>query len=184
MSAPSFVPLACPRCGAELVGRAADIVAFCTPCEIAVRVDGEQSLELPSQAVKVRVPDEGSLFSLPFWCAGEVVVPAFLTARPLTLARMATGLLAAWKPERGLVSPAPLGARLRPEAIPDLAELARLDVSLPNAMPALVGVPALIRENRVHLPGLDGTLYPGDVSEQGVLVQASARLGEPAALLR
>lgn len=179
MSAPSFVPLACPLCLAELVGRAADIVAFCPPCGIAVRVDGEESLELSTMVVAVRLPNEGSVFSLPFWSAGGLIVPAFRTARPLTLARMATGLLGAWKPARGLAAPPPLGARLGPESLAELAGLARLEAPPPDATLSLVGVPALLRENRVYLPALRGTLYPGDVSEQGALVHAAQGLSEP-----
>jgi hypothetical protein len=168
-TAPRFVPLACPTCADDLVGRGADVVAFCPRCERGYRVDRERVEPLRVLGVTARPAAAGTTLTLPFWAAGRVAAPAFHTARPLTLARVATGQLDAWPAAAGFEPPYPLGARLAPETLERIAPLARLPA--PDTRRAvLLAVPAVVQERRILLPGCDWALYPDDVLESQALV--------------
>jgi hypothetical protein len=171
VSAPHFLPLACPRCSDDLAGRAVDRVAFCPACHRAYRVDGGALADLPARRATLPPPGEGPLLALPFWIAGEVAVPAFLGSRPLTMARIATRSLAAWRIEDGLAPPFPLGARVAPDGAAAVCRLARLPAPPAGARPVLLAVPARIDGGRFLLPGEAGTLYPDDVHEGRLLAQ-------------
>jgi hypothetical protein len=171
VSAPCFLPLVCPRCSADLAGRAVDRVAFCPPCRRAYRLDDAGLADLPARRA-TRVPlGDGELFALPFWLRGPIAAPAFLGARPLTVARIATRALSEWSVEEGLEPPFPLGSRVAPAALPQICRLARLSAPAADAPLALLSVPARFAGGRIQLPGAAGTLYPDDVLEGRLLTQ-------------
>ncbi len=169
-----FLPLACPRCSQDLTGRSADRVAFCTPCSRAYRCDGEELVEFPVAHVTARPTGGGLLLHLPFWLRGGAVMPAFLGARPLTLARVAAARLDAWPAARGLGDALPLGARLAPEALAETARLAKIASPSTRTPLALLSVPALADGERFRLPGWDGELFLGDVEEAAELRRLAA----------
>ncbi|MBP7149028.1 MAG: hypothetical protein KBD01_15980 [Acidobacteria bacterium] len=171
----AFVPLACPACGDDLAGRAADRVAFCRACRTAFRCDGGRLAALPASTVVLPPPGSGPGLALPFWARDHVAVPAFLTARPLTLTRVATRLLPGWPLEPGLAGPLPLGARVRPEAISRIAALARPGDPGAGAL-RLLAVPARQDGHRFRLAGFEGELFRDDIRESEDLV----RLATPA----
>jgi hypothetical protein len=171
VSAPRFLPLACPRCSDDLAGRAVDRAAFCRACGRAYRVDGGALADLPAHRVTLLPPGEGALLALPFWRLGTVAVPAFLGARPLTLARIATRALSDWRTAEGLEPPLPFGARVSPASAPQVCRLARLPAPPAGVPLALLAVPARVDGGRFLLPGEAGTLYPDDLHEGRLLSQ-------------
>jgi hypothetical protein len=180
VSAPRFLPLACPRCSDDLAGRAVDRAAFCGACGRAYRVDGGALADLPARRVTLLrpgqglaqvLPDEGPLLALPFWLVGQAAIPAFLGARPLTLARMATRALSAWRIVQGVEPPLPFGARVAPESAARVCRLARLQTPPPAAPLSLLAVPARVVGGRFLLPGDAGTLFPDDVQEGRLLAR-------------
>ncbi len=172
VSAPRFLPLACPRCSDDLAGRAVDRVAFCRACGRAYRVDGGALADLPARRVTLAPPGDGALLALPFWLLGPVAIPAFLGARPLTLARIATRSLSAWRTAEGLDAAVPFGraraARLGSAGLP-----AGAAPGTPRRRAAriLLAVPARVEGGRFLLPGDAGTLYPDDLHEGRLLAQ-------------
>ncbi len=170
MSAPRFVPLTCPSCSGNLLGRAQDRVAFCPPCARGYRVDGDHVVALPV-LVAGNVP--GADLALPFWRRGGLAWPAFTSARPLLLARLVTLRLEEWSVEPIVGPPWPLGARLAPETFEQALAFAGLDAP-PAATPLeLVGVPVRHVDRRWHLPGECAVLYPDDVLEGTALLESS-----------
>ncbi len=169
MSEPRFLPLVCPNCASDLSGRAVDRVAFCSECRSAWRCDGHELTPLPVARVRVLPPGEGSLIHLPFWLKGACVLPAFLTERPLTLARIAHQHLELWPAERALADPLPLGARISPASLAEAARLAVIDPPSSSSPLALLALPARIAGERFLLPRFDGELYLGDVLEAHAL---------------
>ncbi len=169
MSAPRFLPLACPRCSDDLAGRAVDRVAFCRACGRAYRVDGGVLADLPARHVTLAPPGDGAQLALPFWLLGPVAIPAFLGARPLTLARIATRALSAWRTAVGATPPLPFGARVPPGSAPQVCRLARLPAPPAGVALELLAVPARVEGGRFLLPGDAGTLYPDDVHEGRLL---------------
>ena len=111
----------------------------------------------------------GALLALPFWVLGPIAFPAFLGARPLTLARIATRALSTWRTADGVEPPFPLGARVTPDSAPQVCRLARLPAPAAGAPLALLAVPARLEGGRYLLPGDAGTLYPDDVHEGRLL---------------
>jgi hypothetical protein len=179
VSGTRFVPLACDTCSGDLVGRAVDLVAFCVPCGRAYRVDGEAPLRIRVLSVDAEPPGAGPIIRLPLWLSGGVGMPAFATSRPLTLARIVSRLLTSWPGSPGPGSPPPLGTRLAPESLGDLAELARIEARRVAGAPlTLAALPVRWSERRVLVPGLEGPLYPEDVLE----IQELVARAEPAAL--
>jgi hypothetical protein len=170
-----FVPLACPHCSGDLIGRAVDLVAFCEPCQLALRVDGDAVEVL--RAVHVTDPPPGGApeIMLPFWVAGTCAMPAFHSSRPMTLARIGARLLPRWHAQRGYGAPPPVGARIEPDRIARVAKLARVAPPAAGSELALLAVPARRDGNRIAIPRLEGPLYPEDVLETESLVAAVAR---------
>ncbi|GAB4372883.1 MAG: hypothetical protein Kow0062_09550 [Acidobacteriota bacterium] len=170
MSGPRFVPLTCPTCGGNLLGRAPDVVACCPPCGSAWRVDGPAPVPLRVLAVAGDLHDFGGQpLALPFWATSRAAVPAFESARPLSLARAATGCLARWSARPGLGTPPPLGVRLAPATAARLARLADLPWD-DDGEPALLSVPARLAGARLHVAGLDLPCFAEDVSELGAIL--------------
>ena len=169
MNAPRFLPLVCPRCSDDLAGRAVDRAAFCRACGRAYRVDGGALADLPARHVTLAPPGEGTVLALPFWVLGTVAVPAFLGARPLTMARIATRALATWRTADGVERPLPLGARVAPASAAQVCRLARLPAPPAGAPLTLLAVPARVTGGRYLLPADAGTLYPDDLHEARLL---------------
>lgn len=179
MSEPRFVPLTCPRCGHDLTGRATDVLAFCAPCRVAVSISRRGLVEVDVVSVS-RLPEgEGAPLALPFWLAGSTAVPAFQSARPLTLARIASRLVPRWPIEASLRLPLPLGARLGPEVISRVALLARVPPPPPDTVVQVLSVPLRFHGNRARIPLFEGTLFPEDVTE-ALLLMALRDAPEPA----
>ena len=177
MSGPRFVPLTCPHCGDNLFGRAADPVACCPPCGTAWLVTGPEPVPLRTLAVTLEPGERGGRrLSLPFWVSPGAAVPAFESARPLTLARAASRHADGWPARPGIPDPPPLGARLDPEAARRVAGLAGLEPR--GAGWALLAVPARLDGTRLHVAGLDLPCHAEDVSEAAALL---ARLAERSA---
>ena len=172
MSAPRFLPLACPRCSDDLAGRAVDRAAFCRACGRAYRVDGSALADLPARRVTLLPGGGGALLALPFWVLGPIAFPAFLGARPLTLARIATRALSTWRTADGVEPPFPLGARVTPASAPQVCRLARLPAPAADAPLSLLAVPARLEGGRYLLPGDAGTLYPDDLHEGRLLAHS------------
>lgn len=171
MSEPRFLPLACPECSGDLIGRAEDRAAFCRPCGLAFRCDRGRIEALPAARVTALPEGSGPLIHLPFWLDGASVMPAFHSSRPLTLARIAARLLGSWPAERSLADPPPLGARLDPARLGEVARLAKIDLPSPRAPLALLAVPARGEASRFRLPAFDGFLYDEDVTEREALLR-------------
>lgn len=169
MSAPHFLPLACPRCSDDLAGRAVDRLAFCRACRRAYRVDDTGLADLATRHVAGAPPGPGPLLALPFWLSGSLAMPAFLGARPLSVARIATRALSRWAPLEGLGKEVPLGARVPPAAFAAVCRLARLPAPAADARLELLSVPVRVDGGRYLLPADAGTLYPDDVQEGRLL---------------
>jgi len=173
---PRFLPLVCPECSADLVGRAEDRAAYCRPCGLAFRCDQGRIEAIPVARVTALPGGDGPLIYLPFWLDGPSVMPAFHSSRPLTLARIAARLLGAWRAEKTLSEPPPLGARLDPARLGEVARLAKIDLPSPRAPLALLAVPARNEASRFRLPAFDGFLYDEDVTEREALLQEILQL--------
>ncbi len=169
MSSVLFLPLACPSCSGDLVGRATDLVAFCRPCRSAWRCDAATLDELRVAEVMEKPPGDGALIYLPFWIKGAAAIPAFYTARPLTLARIAAKLLDEWPARRAVPDPPPFGARIPPDSIGQTCRLARIAAPSTLSPLALLALPARIHGERFLLPRYTGELYLGDVLEAHAL---------------
>ncbi|RMG46025.1 MAG: hypothetical protein D6718_06255 [Acidobacteria bacterium] len=166
MRPPRFVPLACPRCGADLVGRAEDAVAFCRGCRGAYRVDGAE----PSPVEAFQVPSgapASPVRMLPFWNAGGLLLPAFATPRPLRLARLASRA-ANRERQPGVPDPPPVGARFAPEAAARLLPLLGAEISDP-VPEELVALPLLPSDapHRFHLLAGGPVLFGEDLGDLG-----------------
>ncbi len=161
---PRFEPLVCPACAGGLAGRAQDVAAFCARCRRAYLVGGDAPrlvAALHVRAAPARDADEEDV-PLPFWFDGAVAAPAFLSARPLTLARAATRVLPSWAIEDGFGPAPPLGATLGPGALAAIARLTGLPAR-PGAVAALLAVPAVFGGARFRVPGFAFELVPDDV---------------------
>ncbi len=175
MNGPRFVPLTCPNCGGNLFGRAADVVACCLPCRSAWLVDGAEPRTQRVLTVDLQPADTaGAPLALPFWASPAVAIPAFESARPLSLARAVSRVLGSWPARPGLPDPPPLGTRIAPAAAGRIARLAGLPDA--NGPWTLLVVPARLAGTRLRIAGLDGLpCYAEDVSEASALL---ARLAE------
>jgi len=170
MNAPRFVPLTCPSCSENLLGRARDRVAFCASCARGFRVDGEEIVPLTLRGVAgQRDPD----LALPFWRRGPLAWPAFTSARPLLLARAVSLHLAQWSLVPHEQAPWPIGARLAPETFEQALVFAGLDSPAGSAPLELLAVPVRHVERRWYLPGDAAVLYPDDVLEGHALLEAA-----------
>lgn len=159
---PRFVPLACPVCNGDLAGSARDVVCFCKECGRAFLFTAGIATPITARRVADLPPgDAGEATALPFWRKGPVAVPAFLTARPMTLARAASRLLGAWTIVAGAEPPYPIGGRLGPETLAPLAKMAGLPA--PQGTLELLAVPARRAGARWRLPRLDLELVDDDV---------------------
>ncbi|MDH3284479.1 MAG: hypothetical protein OEQ13_07030 [Acidobacteriota bacterium] len=166
MIAARFTPLTCPSCGRDLVGREADCLAFCPDCSGCWRCDRDGLSDIPVRTVLVDGAPSSASLPLPCWRRGNVVQPAFLSARPLWLARAISELAATWRFVPGLAAPPPLGACIPPESIEAASRLARLRPPAPHDRLELIVVPCSRLGRRWHLPGSSpGGLYPDDVLE-------------------
>ncbi len=177
MSVPQFLPLACPRCSDNLAGRAVDRLAFCRSCRRAYRIGDGVLSDLPSRHVTDVPPGPGARLALPFWLSGTLAMPAFLGARPLSVARIATRALVRWSPVEGLGIETPLGARVPPAALTPVCRLARLPLPAGDAPVEVLSVPVRADGGRFLLPAGAGTLYPDDVQEGRLL----AEMAQPSA---
>lgn len=178
MSEPRFIPLTCPRCQDDLVGRAADRLAFCPRCAIAVRIARDGLVEIDVRSVSAIPDGDGLPVRLPFWCAGSTAVPAFQSARPLTLTRIASRLVARWPTEPTLLMPLPLGARHEAHTMTRIAALARVPPPPPGAPLFVLSVPLRFHGNRARLPRFEGTLFPEDIGEVATLVEMAGEMRE------
>ncbi len=170
MTAPRFVPLTCPTCSGNLLGRAQDRVAFCTSCARGYRVDGDAITTVP---VLVAGDAREADLALPFWRRGSLAWPAFTSARPLLLARTVSLHLAEWPIAPIGGAPWPLGARLAPETFEQALVFAGLDAPSAGAPLELVAVAVRHVDRRWHLPGECAVLYPDDVLEGTALLEAA-----------
>jgi hypothetical protein len=160
---PRFEPLVCPECAAGLSGRAQDVALFCTRCGRAFLAGGEDPQPLAVRHVDVPPrAGGGTCVPLPFWFDGAVAAPAFLSARPLTLARAATLLFPSWPVADGFGPAPPLGAILAPGALAAIARLTSIGPAT-GAAPGLLAVPATFGGSRYRLPGFAFELVPDDV---------------------
>lgn len=162
---PRFLPLACLCCSGDLAGRAVDRVAFCPACGKAFLCEDRGLTELHALHVAVAAGAQTAVLPVPFWVHGGRAVPAFLSARTLTLARVATRLLRGWPGAEGPGAPPPLGGRLPPEALPEIQRLAGLPAARTSGRLTLLAVPLLCEGPRFRLPGWDGELFADDVPE-------------------
>lgn len=177
MSAPRFLPLQCLSCSGDLTGRAIDRLAFCLSCQKTFLCDDPGLSEIHSIHTTLLLREKGNLLPVPFWLRGGIAVPAFLTPRTLTLARVVTKLYLDWPGAEGPGEHPPLGARLPPAALETIARLARLAPGNPGGGLVLLAVPLLIEGKRYRLPGWDGELFADDIPEGTDLIQ---HLREPA----
>lgn len=164
MTVPRFVPLACPHCGGDLTGGAEDVVAFCRRCRAAWKTTG---LPLTPVAVEHRDAPESvaPVRMLPFWRVGGLLLPAFPTRRPLSLARLATA--AGTRPtEAGPPDPPPVGVRFDADQAARLLPL--LDAPRPASVPErLVALP-LLRDagsRRFRLEAARGWIFDEDLDD-------------------
>ncbi|MFN7967274.1 MAG: hypothetical protein U0V87_16475 [Acidobacteriota bacterium] len=170
MSNTLFVPLVCPTCGNDLAGRASDVVALCNRCHRAWRCDRDALLEIEARHV-VATTAEPTLW-LPVWSDGAVAAPAFLSTRPLMLARLLSRAASSWPQRETLGGALPLGARLLPESLVGFSRVA--DLPEPTGRIALLAIPARSDGVRVWLPGETFSLYGDDVVERAELLNAVA----------
>ena len=180
MTGPRFVPLTCPTCGGNLSGRAADVVACCLPCRSAWLVDGPEPRAQRVLAIDLQPDDSaGTPLVLPFWASPSVAIPAFESARPLSLARAVTRVLGDWPARTGLPDLPPLGARIAPSAAGRVARLAGLADE--NGPWTLLAVPARLAGTRLRIAGLDALpCYAEDLSEAPALISRLAELATSA----
>ena len=171
MSGPRVVPLTCPHCGADLVGRAVDRIAFCAKDRTAWRVDGSSPRPIGISSVVDGESAEEAALALPFWLRLPWVMPAFASGRLLTLGRMTTRSMADWELQPGLGGLLPLGARLAPEMVSRMIHLVDAESTSADGPPHLLAVPVKRVENRLVLPSARWTvqLYPDDVLELDAL---------------
>jgi DNA-directed RNA polymerase subunit RPC12/RpoP len=96
-----FRPLVCPNCGWALPVRADDFVFFCSTCERAWKILGQELLELPHRIVGVAPAGSRTARYLPIWqISGSLddeaprrfLAPAFRYRRMRALAELATKL--------------------------------------------------------------------------------------------
>lgn len=184
-----FLPLVCPDCSDDLVGRASDVVAFCTSCERAWRCDGETLSPLAAAHVTEAAPGTGPLLPLPFWVSGSLALPAFLGGRPISLGRLVAGRLDELAADRGCGRPAPLGARIPPESLARAARLLTKNAGqiTSYSRTMLLAIPARMEERRLLLPRCTLPVYADDVVEAETLAKAASwgaivqaeRQGEP-----
>lgn len=168
MSQTIFVPLTCPACGGDLAGRASDVAAFCSSCRRAFRCDRDALSEFECRHVVASIADPA--LWLPVWSDGHAAAPAFLTVRPLMLARLLSRAVKTWTHSETLGPAVPVGARLPPESLPGLCRLAELPE--PRSSIALLAVPATSDGVRIWLPGETIPLYSDDVVERSSLLHA------------
>ncbi len=171
-AAPRFVPLLCPDCGGDVAGRARDVVGFCGQCRGAFIVDADGLHRIEAARATVLPEGNGPLLHAPFWVRGVLVAPAFLTSRPLLLTRTASRLAGDWGLQHGVEPPFPLGARIGPGALDDLARLAGIGIA--SGRPALVSVPLRRTGHRWRMAGLSLELVPDDVAEGEQLASCGA----------
>ncbi len=176
MIAARFAPLTCSSCGQDLVGREADRVAFCTGCGLSWRCDRGELTELAVRTVMVDGEPSGDLLPLPAWRRGPVVQPAFLSARPLWMARTMSRLAATWRFAPRLTGGPALGACIPPESIDAASRLARIEPPAPHDPLELLSVPCLRLGQRWHLPGSSEGLYPDDILEARWLKTSASRV--------
>lgn len=169
MSSTTFVPLTCPACGTDLAGRACDTAACCSSCRRAFRCDREELAEIECWHIAGATGDPA--LWLPVWSDGRVAAPAFLSVRPLMLARLLSRAVKTWARGETLGPAVPLGARLPPESLRGLCRLAELPE--PSNRVVLLAVPAASDGVRIWLPDETIPLYCDDVVERSTLLQAS-----------
>ncbi|GEM_PF-3168059 len=172
------VPLACSRCGADLLGRSVDRLAFCIPCGAAYRVDTPTIEAIRVVTIEDDPTSEGSLLHLPFWKIDDLLVPAFISPRPLTLARIASSISETRSTHEMMKSPVPLGARLAPENLAPIVGMLKNravenDEAQRSGSGLLFSIPARAQDRRFRLPGTDFALYPQDVIDSDGLLRFS-----------
>ena len=172
-SAARFLPLGCPDCGDDLVGRAGDVLAFCAPCETAWRCDRDELERWPAGRVTRPPEGQGAWLTLPVWVSGSLTLPAFPGRRPLSLAKILAREVAGLPAERGVGRPLPLGAQVPPEAISAVAPLLERRAAV-DRPPVLLALPVRVTKRHLLLPGSRQVLFPEDVHElRGLLALAA-----------
>ncbi len=161
-----FVPLTCAACGSDLVGRARDVAAFCRACHAAYTLASGVLQPLAAEHVDA---GPGAVLSLPFWVRGATAAPAFLSGRTLLLAHTATRRRAGWRIVPGLVDPLPVGARLPPETIGAIADVAGLPPGSPAEPARLLAVPVFRAGRHWRLPDVNVEFVDDDIAEAAAL---------------
>ncbi len=162
-----FVPLTCAACGADLLGRARDVTAYCRTCRAAFTLASGVLQPLAAEHVDA---GPGAALCLPFWVRGATVTPAFLSGRTLVFAHTATRQRAAWRIAPGLADPLPVGARLPPETLGAIADIAGLPPGSPAEPARLLAVPAFRAGRHWRLPGVNLEFVDDDIAEADALL--------------
>lgn len=171
MSLARFVPLTCATCATDLVGRATDHVLTCAGCGRGW-VGSQGGLH---PVVLERVESGRQLRAdlwLPFWIWSNAAAGAFLSARPLSIARLATAVRSDWHAADTLAPAFAIGSRLPAAAAARIVHLA--GTPEPAGEPRLWLVPAESDGTRVRPHHTETALYVDDVVERLVMTRAVA----------